>query len=242
MKLCHNLFYFRVVILGNAAVHFLTITERGHGKRTEIYEYRVKKRGLSGLLAMKFKSRLSSAIGTVPGVDGNMMAIQSNTNNSGDTVVLPETGDTDDDRDLLRCMRVCSPKDEIFICSSQGIIIRLPVSEMNVQSRSASGALMQKVQKDDSIFCVTVVTPVSQPPPLPPQLPPTRHLPQPSTINMNSNSASVLPQLPPGMMMIPHMGMHSSMNAHQMMHADPSKHMPSSMGHHNYGYATSQMI
>ena len=61
------------------------------------------------------------------------------------------------DGDALRCMRLCSPGDELVLSSSKGAVIRQRADNLSVQSRTATGVLIQKMSKEDRIVMIDVV-------------------------------------------------------------------------------------
>ena len=111
----------------------LAVTKKGFGKRVQIGEFRTQRRGGKGVIAMKFKERAGG--GRTTATEGN--------------------GDTD----ALSCMRLVSEGDEVVLSTSRGTIIRQRVNDLSVQSRVATGVLIQKLLKNDHIIQVDVVPP-----------------------------------------------------------------------------------
>lgn len=111
----------------------LAITANGYGKRIDIDEFRTQKRGGKGVIIMKFKQKASKK------------------GNSGDVHA-----------DALSCMRICSPGDEIVLSTSRGAIIRQRVDDISLQSRAATGVLVQKMSGGDFITMVDIVPPAAE--------------------------------------------------------------------------------
>ena len=63
--------------------------------------------------------------------------------------------------DALRCLRFCTSGDEVVLSTSRGTILRQRVDDVSVQARSATGVLVQKLAKDDSIVEISIVPPES---------------------------------------------------------------------------------
>ena len=49
---------------------------------------------------------------------------------------------------------MCDENDEVVLSTSKGTIIRQKVKDITIQSRAATGVLIQSIQKDDSIIMV----------------------------------------------------------------------------------------
>lgn len=113
----------------------LALTEKGYGKRIEIDEFKIQKRGGRGVTAIKFKEKAGG--GRVSKSDG---------------VVRKGA-------DALSCMRICRASDDIVISTSKGTVVRQRVADLSIQSRTASGFLIQKLAKDDTIVMVDIVPP-----------------------------------------------------------------------------------
>ena len=119
------------------SLHFvLAITEKGYGKRMEIDEFKVQKRGGKGLTAIKFKAKAGG--GRVSRAGGGEVTIRG-------------------DADALSCMRICRASDDIVVSTSKGNVVRQRVADLSVQSRTATGFLIQKLAKDDSVVMVDIV-------------------------------------------------------------------------------------
>ena len=59
--------------------------------------------------------------------------------------------------DRLSTMRVVNEEDEILLITSQGVMVRQQVKDIPVQGRAATGVVVQKVRKGDSISTVSIV-------------------------------------------------------------------------------------
>jgi DNA gyrase subunit A len=117
----------------------LTVTEKGYGKRTTIDEFKTQKRGGKGITAIKFKEKA--------GGGGRVLRLEGK-----------DTGDAD----ALSCMRVCHPGDEIVLTTSRGTVCRQRVDELSIQSRTATGVMIQKIGKDDKIATIDIVPPAKE--------------------------------------------------------------------------------
>ena len=59
--------------------------------------------------------------------------------------------------DKLSCFCVVQEDDEILVNTSRGVMVRQQVSQVSLQSRSATGVMVQKVDNGDRITSVSVV-------------------------------------------------------------------------------------
>ena len=62
----------------------------------------------------------------------------------------------------LASLRIVHPDDEFMIITSRGIIVRCDVNAVSVQSRNASGVILQRLDKDDSIAAIALVPPAPE--------------------------------------------------------------------------------
>lgn len=115
--------------------YVLAVTSRGFGKRVLISEFRTQRRGGKGVTCIKFKEKAGGSRRKVSGNSGNTSP------------------------DALSCMRACSAGDEIVLSTSKGNVIRQRVDDLSIQSRSATGVLIQKMLPGDTIINVDVVPP-----------------------------------------------------------------------------------
>jgi DNA gyrase subunit A len=115
------------------------VTERGFGKRIPVKEFRLAKRGGRGVYAIKFKDKA--------GGGGSKSRAQGSESKG-----RYET-------DALCSFRYCSVGDEIVISTNKGTILRQKVDDVSVQTRAATGVLIQKIAKDDAIVMVDVIPP-----------------------------------------------------------------------------------
>eukprot|EP01041_Mallomonas_annulata_P001538 gene1538-2966_t len=125
--------------LASEPLYLLAVTQRGYGKRMSVDEFRRQKRGCKGCIAIKFK----------PKAGGGGRASRAE-------------GKSRTQADALSCMRVCRAGDDVVLSTSRGTVLRQRVGDVSVQSRSATGVLLQRLDKDDTIMMVDIV-----PPPLP---------------------------------------------------------------------------
>jgi DNA gyrase subunit A len=116
----------------------LMVTEKGYGKRTEIEEFKIQHRGGKGITAIKFKFKAGGG-GRLSRLEGRDPA----------------------ESDAVSCMRVCRPGDEMVLTTSKGTISRQRVDDLSIQSRTATGVLIQKIAKDDKIVNVDIVPPAT---------------------------------------------------------------------------------
>jgi DNA gyrase subunit A len=112
----------------------LMVTEKGYGKRILMDEFKVQRKGGKGVTAIKFKEKAGG---------GGKIARKEGIS----------------DADAVSCMRVCRQGDEVVLSTSKGTVIRQSVDDLSVQSRLATGVLIQKIAKDDKITMVDVVPP-----------------------------------------------------------------------------------
>lgn len=110
----------------------LMVTEKGYGKRIVMDEFKVQKKGGKGVTAIKFKDKAGG---------GGKIARKEGIS----------------DGDAVSCMRVCRSGDEVVLSTSKGTVIRQSVDDLSVQSRLATGVLIQKIAKDDKITMVDIV-------------------------------------------------------------------------------------
>ena len=54
-------------------------------------------------------------------------------------------------------MRTCSDDDEIVLSTEKGTIVRQKVKDISIQSRSATGVMVQRVDKGNFIKSVALV-------------------------------------------------------------------------------------
>lgn len=62
-----------------------------------------------------------------------------------------------DREDQLATTRICSNSDEIMISTQKGVVIRQPVVNISLQSKSATGVVLQSLDVDDRVLGVEVV-------------------------------------------------------------------------------------
>ena len=112
----------------------LMVTEKGYGKRVELNEFRMQKKGGKGITAIRFKKKAGG---------GGQLARSTGTERS--------------QADAVSCMRVCRAGDEVVISTRKGTVIRQSVDDLSVQSRTATGVRIQKLRDDDKIITVDIV-------------------------------------------------------------------------------------
>jgi DNA gyrase subunit A len=62
-------------------------------------------------------------------------------------------------KDQLATLRIVNPDEEIMMATNRGIIIRQSINAISIQSRTATGVRVQKLDEDDAITGVAVVPP-----------------------------------------------------------------------------------
>jgi DNA gyrase subunit A len=110
------------------------VTEKGYGKLIASDDFRLQNRGGKGSTAIKFKSKAG----------GGGKGARDEGKDPGET-------------DALRCMRVCRLSEEAVFSTAKGSILRQGVEKMSIQSRGATGVLLQKIDKGDRIRMVDFV-------------------------------------------------------------------------------------
>lgn len=65
--------------------------------------------------------------------------------------------DKDGDDDATSCVRVVQEDDEVLLTTTKGIIVRQKVRDIPVQSRTATGVTLQKIDADDAVSSVSIV-------------------------------------------------------------------------------------
>ena len=116
----------------------LVVTEKGYGKLMDIDEFKIQKRGLRGVIALKFKEKAGG----------------------GRKSKVADKGKTSVDR--LSCMRICRLSDDLVISTSRGNVVRQRVGDLGIQSRTATGFVIQRLDKDDSVAMVDIVPPQAE--------------------------------------------------------------------------------
>ncbi|MFM6098034.1 MAG: DNA gyrase C-terminal beta-propeller domain-containing protein, partial [Dolichospermum sp.] len=62
-------------------------------------------------------------------------------------------------KDKLATLRIVNSDEEIMMATNRGIIIRQAVNAISIQSRSATGVKVQRLDEDDAITGVAIVPP-----------------------------------------------------------------------------------
>lgn len=88
-----------------------------------------------------------------------MLTIKFKLKAGGGGSALRKLGKDQSFADSLSCMRVCSDDDEVVLSTRKGTIIRQRVADLSVQSRAATGVLIQKLQEGDAIVMVDIFPP-----------------------------------------------------------------------------------
>jgi len=130
----------------------LVVTANGYGKRCAASEFRVGRRGGLGVIATKFKKpKKTDAVAAVAAAPGSPPAKKgrSKGGSAGATAGLTA--------DRLACLRAVSEADEILLSTTAGVIVRQRASRIPLQSRSATGVLVQRLDGGSTITEVAVV-------------------------------------------------------------------------------------
>ena len=135
----------------------LMVTKRGYSKRTPIEEFTSINRGGKGVSAIKFKHELVRRVKTPSKSKKTRKQPSSQIDTISDTKTGAVSGSDITSLDVLQCLRVCKPGDEVVVSTSKGVIIRSRASEISAQSRQGSGVLLQKLDLDDDISMLDVV-------------------------------------------------------------------------------------
>ncbi|MEX2128044.1 MAG: DNA gyrase subunit A [Xanthobacteraceae bacterium] len=112
----------RYVEMGAAEQFILTLTERGYGKRTSSYEYRITGRGGKGIVAMKVNKRNGSVVNSFPVEETDQIMLVTN---AGKLIRTPVNGiriagratqgvivfDTADDEKVVSVERISEEED-----------------------------------------------------------------------------------------------------------------------------------
>ena len=61
--------------------------------------------------------------------------------------------------DRIAGLRVCTDGDDVVMSTNRGTIIRQSIKNISIQSRTATGVLLQNIPSDDAISMVDVVPP-----------------------------------------------------------------------------------
>jgi DNA gyrase subunit A len=94
----------------------LTITNQGYGKRTDLPEYPLQRRGGKG----------------VKNIDAK--------------------------KGYVCCTTTVSEEDELLVTTKDGVMIRIPTSEIRVQGRSTQGVRIMNVKPGDEVSAVARIT------------------------------------------------------------------------------------
>lgn len=104
-----------VVIRRNGAL--LVVTDKGYGKRSEVSDYRLTRRGAGGVITLRTSPKI-----------GKMIAIMEVVND-----------------------------DDLMIITQQGVMIRLPLSQVRVIGRATQGVRLIRLDEGDEISSIARV-------------------------------------------------------------------------------------
>ena len=130
----------------------LAVTKRGYGKRIPVEDFRTTNRGIKGVRAIKFKKHNKRAHKAIEEV-----TLEPEDTDLEEEDAEDESGKPSDRFDSLSCMRVCRAHDQVVLSTSRGTVIRQNVSDISIQSRTATGVRLQKLDEDDAIIMVDIV-------------------------------------------------------------------------------------
>ena len=132
--------------------YILVVTEKGYGKCVPIDAFRTQRRGGKGSTVMKFKP-----------LKGSTLASPSPSQSSQSSPELPHSPHQKStvSTDAVSNVRVCHAEDEVVISTSKGTVTRQRVDAISVQSRHATGVLLQSIDGEgERILSVGVESPV----------------------------------------------------------------------------------
>lgn len=118
--------------------YVLAVTKQGFGKRLDVSKLRLQRRGGMGTVVIKFKNLFP-----------NRKSVRA-------------AGISDDGCDALTCMRVCTEDEEAILSTKRGTVLRQPIDKVSVQSRTATGFILQRIEDDDCVIMVDIVPPESE--------------------------------------------------------------------------------
>jgi DNA gyrase/topoisomerase IV subunit A len=135
-------------------VQVLVVTEKGYGKCVPATTIRSQRRGGKGAILMRFKPSTNKA---TSGKKGTTSQTAEGEVSSGGDVHVGEilVGDA------ISNIRACGGEDEVIISTSKGTVTRQKIAAISVQSRRATGVVLQSFdQQDEHVVSVDIVHPV----------------------------------------------------------------------------------
>jgi len=146
--------------------YLLAVTKKGYGKRIEVDEFRISRRGGMGVIAIKFKKKAGG--GLVEYRRLNTLVSDPSSEDDGEGALAKPKSSKGGGRggkaraaqefDSLRCMRVCRGDDEVVFSTTKGTVIRQRVADISIQSRAATGVLLQKLDVNDEVMTVDIIS------------------------------------------------------------------------------------
>ena len=118
----------RYVEMSAAEQFVLTLSERGYGKRSSSYEYRITGRGGKGIVAMDIWEK-----------------------KGGEFVLKPKIGQ------LVASFPI-EETDQVMLVTDQGKLIRTPVSGIRIAGRSTQGVIVLNTAEDEHVVSVERLT------------------------------------------------------------------------------------
>jgi DNA gyrase/topoisomerase IV subunit A len=135
-------------------VQVLVVTEKGYGKCVPATTIRSQRRGGKGAILMRFKP---STIKAKSGKKGATPQTAEGEVSSGGVVLVGEIPAGD----AISNIRACGGDDEVIISTSKGTVTRQKIAAISVQSRRATGVVLQSFdQQDEHVVSVDIVHPV----------------------------------------------------------------------------------
>lgn len=134
----------------------LVVTEKGFGKCVAASAFRTQRRGGKGATLMRFKR--SATDGGAGGPEGGARRGKKAAS-EGSTESTKEGGSVGQ-ADAVSCIRICDPNDEVIISTNKGTVTRQNVAAVSVQSRRATGVVLQSIaDPDERVVSVDIVPP-----------------------------------------------------------------------------------
>jgi DNA gyrase/topoisomerase IV subunit A len=132
----------------------LVVTEKGYGKCVPAITIRSQRRGGKGAILMRFKPATMKAKngkkGTTP------QTTEGEVGSGGDVHVGEILAG-----DAISNIRACGGDDEVIISTSKGTVTRQKIAAISVQSRRATGVVLQSFDhQDEHVVSVDIVHPV----------------------------------------------------------------------------------
>jgi DNA gyrase/topoisomerase IV subunit A len=139
---------------GADGVQVLVVTEKGYGKCVPATTIRSQRRGGKGAILMRFKPSMMKAKSGRKGTSSQ--TVQGEVSSEGAVQVGAFVAG-----DAISNIRACGGDDEVIISTSKGTVTRQKIAAISVQSRRATGVVLQSFdQQDEHVVSVDIVHPV----------------------------------------------------------------------------------